>query len=132
MNEKSDADSHEQDPVVEPFVKREHLNRTWIGLGAALEWIALRGQPIALKSYRDRENEADEALVAMLANLPSAFAESVVRGEEAGAADILVPVSSGIWRQTATSDTNDADLPFRLIGTDDHDECEGAIIRMSP
>lgn len=131
MDEKSNADSHEQDPVVEPLVKREHLNRTWIGLGAALEWIALRGQPIALKLYHDRQDAADEALAALLSDLPSAVAESVVRGAEAGAVGILVPVSSGIWRQTATSDANDADLPFRLIGTDDHDEWEGAILRTS-
>lgn len=131
MDEKSNADSHEQDPVVESLVKREHLNRTWIGLGAALEWIALRGQPIALNLYRDREDKADAALVALLADLTSAVAESVVRGAETGADGILVPVSSGIWRQTATCDANDKDLPFRLIGTDDHDEWEGTIIRKS-
>jgi len=119
------------DAYVQPLVKRAHLNGYWIGLAAALEWIALRGQPISLESYLDREDAADEMLVSTLADQPPAIAESVVRGAEAGAADILVPVSSGIWRQTATSDAKDADLSYRLIGTDDHDEWEGAIIRTS-
>jgi len=70
-------------------------------------------------------------LVSTLADLPPAIAESVVRGVEAGAADVLVPVSSGIWRQTATSDANDADQPFRLIAFDEQDEWEGTIIRVS-
>jgi len=128
MNDKSEADPHEQDPLVEPLVKREDLNKTWIGLGVALEWIALRGQPMSLKSYRDRENEADEALVATLADLPSQIAESIVRGEPEEDRRRLVPISSGIWRQTATSDTNDAAQPYRLIGTDDDDPWEGAIL----
>jgi len=119
------------DAYVQPLVKRAHLNGYWIGLAAALEWIALRGQPIALESYREREDAADEMLVSTLADQPPAIAEFVVRGVKAGAADLLVPVSSGIWRQTATSDSNDASQPFRLIATDEQDEWEGTIIRVS-
>lgn len=126
-------DNFETDPCangadVEPLVKREDLNKTWIGLGVALEWIARRGQPMSLKSYRYHENEADEALVATLADLPSEIAESIVRGEAEEDRRRLVPIPSGIWRQTATSDANDDNQPYRLLGTDDDDEWEGAIL----
>lgn len=128
MDDDFEADSRANDAVVNPSVMREDLNKTWIGLGAALEWIALRGQPMSLKSYRDRENEADEALVATLADLPSEIAESFVRGEPEEDRRKLVPIPSGIWRQTATSDYNDSGQPYRLIGTDDDDPSEGAIL----
>ena len=108
MGDKSEADLHEQVPEVAPLVKRKHLNKTWIGLGAALEWIALRGQPMSLKLYHDRENEADQALVAALADLPNEIAESIVRGEAEKEPGVLGPIPSGIWRQTATCDANDA------------------------
>ncbi|MCY0151666.1 hypothetical protein OEG86_04780 [Hoeflea alexandrii] len=108
MDENFESDSRANDDDVKPSVTREDLTKTWIGLGAALEWIALRGQPTSLKLYRNRENEADEVLVTTLADLRPAFAESIVRGAEAGSDDVLVPVISGIWRQTATSDANDA------------------------
>ena len=78
--------------------------------------------------YRDREDEADEALVATLADLPSEIAESVVRGDPEEEPGLLVPIPSGIWRQTATSDANDARQPYRLIGTDDDGPWEGAIL----
>lgn len=123
-----EADSRANDADVKPSVTREDLNKTWIGLGAALEWIALRGQPMSLKSYRGRESEADEALVATLADLPSKIVESVVRGEPEEDRRRLVPIPSGIWRQTATSDSNDSGQPYRLIGTDDDDPWEGAIL----
>lgn len=128
MHENSESDPHTQGSEVEPSVKREHLNKTWIGLGAALEWVALRGQPIPLKSCRDREDEADEMLVSTLADLPPAIAEAMVRGQPESDPTLLVPIPSGIWRQTATSDANDAGQPYRLIGTDDDDPWEGAIL----
>ena len=46
MDHNSEADPHTKDSYVEPLVKREHLEENWIGLGIALEWIALRGQPL--------------------------------------------------------------------------------------
>lgn len=132
MEDNSEGGPHENGPVVEPWVTREHLKKTWIGIGAALEWIALRGQPIPQELYRAREDEADEVFVATLADLPPEIAESVVRGVETGGADeLLVPVKSGIWRQTATSDANDAGQPFRLIATDEQKAWEGIIVRVS-
>jgi|GEM_PF-1668293 len=128
MDDNFEADSRANDDDVKPSVTREDLNKTWIGLGAALEWIALRGQPMSRRSYSDRENEADEALVATLADLPSQIAESIVRGEPEEDRRRLVPIPSGIWRQTATSDANDAGQPYRLIGTDDDEPEEAAIL----
>ncbi|MCQ2005702.1 hypothetical protein [Rhizobium sp. NRK18] len=128
MDDNFEADSRANDADVNPSVTREDLDKTWIGLGAALEWIALRGQPIPRELYRGREEEADEALVATLADLPSEIAEAIVRGEPEEDRRRLVPVPSGIWRQTATSDFNDSGQPYRLIGTDDDDPWEGAIL----
>jgi len=128
MDHNSQADSHKVGLYVEPSAKREHLNKYWIGLGAALDWIALRGQPISPELYRDREDKADEELVATLGDMPSDIAEAIVRGEPDEEPGILVPIPSGIWRRTATSDANDAGQPYRLIGTDDDDPWEGAVL----
>nr|WP_272212709.1 hypothetical protein [Marinicella sp. W31]MDC2878619.1 hypothetical protein [Marinicella sp. W31] len=128
MDDNFEAGSRANDADVKPSVTREDLNKTWIGLGAALEWIALRGQPIPRESYRDREDEADEAFVARLVDLPSKVADSIVRGVPEEDTRKQVSIPSGIWRQTATSDVNDADRPYRLIGTDDDDQWEGAIL----
>jgi len=46
LDSNSESDSHATEACVQPLVKHEHLNNNWIGLAAALEWIALRGQPI--------------------------------------------------------------------------------------
>lgn len=131
MENNSEADSHTTGPYVEPLVKREHLEKNWIGLAAALEWIALRGHPISRELYRDREDTADDMLISTLADLPCAIAEYVVQGVEAGADNVLVPVNSGIWRQTATSDANDTGQPFRLIAIDEQNEWEGMIVRVN-
>jgi len=77
----SEVNSQTVGSHLQPLVKREHLNKTWIGIGTALEWIALRGQAIFLELYYARENEADEALVSTLTDLPLEIAESIVRVE---------------------------------------------------
>lgn len=130
MDKKSNADSHTKGSYVEPSVKREHLNKRWIGLGTALDWIAQRGQPLSQELYPAREDAANEAFVATMADLPSEIAESLVRGQPEEGPLSLVPIPSGIWRVTATSDANDAGQPYRLIGTDEEDPWEGAILGM--
>ena len=130
MVNNSEADVHTKGSCVEPSVKREDLQRGWIGLGTALDWIAQRGQPLSRHLYPAREDTANETFVAAMADLPSEFAESLVRGQFEDGPLTLVPIPSGIWRLTATSDANDADLPYRLIGTDEGDPCEGAILGM--
>jgi hypothetical protein len=128
MNAENTPSESSTEAEVQPSIKREHLNGSWVGLGAALDWITLRGQPISRGLYHDREDKADAALVATLADLPSEIGESVVRGEPEEAPGKLVTIPSGIWRRTATSDANDAGQPYRMIGTDDDDSWEGAIL----
>lgn len=128
MELKSEGDPHATEELVQPHILRIHLEGTWIGLGAAIEWIALRGQPVLLHLYSRLEDEAAEQLVGILADLPPELAEANVRGVPENGEGLLVPVPSGIWRQTATSDENDQGQPFRLIGTDDHDEWAGQIV----
>ena len=62
--------------------------------------------------------------------MPPDIAEALVRRAREGEPVPLVPIPSGIWRQTATSDANDAGKPYRLIRTDDEDdhEWEGSIL----
>jgi hypothetical protein len=128
MDEKGNPDQLTAENILQPLITREDLEKFWIGLGAAIEWIAMRGQPMPEPLYREREDAAAEALVAVLAGLPPAIAEALVRGAAENKTGPLVPIPSGVWRQTATSDANDAGQPYRLIGTDDHSEWEGAIL----
>lgn len=114
--------------VVHPSVTRLDLDTAWIGLGAAIDWIAMRGQSMSIAQYRLREDEAVERLVALLSGMPSEIAEAQARGAREGEPGPLVSIPSGIWRQTATSDANDAGRVYRLIATDDDDEWEGAIL----
>jgi hypothetical protein len=113
--------------IVDPPVTRDDLRNFWVGLGAAIEWTAMRGRPMSVELYFVQEHKAAEALVAKLSDLPADIAESLVRGVPDSAGGPLVPIPSGIWRQTATCDANDAEQPFRLIGTDYDDVFEGAI-----
>lgn len=76
----------------------------------------------------NRDEYASEQLVALLSDLPPLAAEALVRGAAEAREGQLVPIPSGIWRQTSTSDSNDATQPYRLIGTDDDCEWEGAIL----
>lgn len=115
------------DCIVQPTIVLDDLRRNWIGFGAAIEWIAMRGQPLSLQSYWARDDDAAEALVSELADLPPPIAESLVRGVAEDESGPLVPIPSGIWRLTATSDANDEEQPYRLIGTDDFCEQDGSI-----
>ena len=125
VNGKPTQTSHEE--FVYPHIMRQDLQKNWIGLGAALDWIALRGQPISEQLFSARDDEAAEKLVEVLADLPPAIAEALVRGAAEDDEGPLVPIPSGIWWRTATSDANDANQRYRLIGADDDCEWEGAI-----
>jgi hypothetical protein len=114
--------------IVNPYITLDDLKGYWVGLGAAIEWIAMRGKEMTLAEYETRFDEGTEELVRLLANLPDDEALRIVRGENVDELGPLVPVPSGIWRQTATSDANDEGKLYRLIGTDDDDEWEGAIL----
>ncbi|MBV2185926.1 MAG: hypothetical protein KUL88_15450 [Rhizobium sp.] len=114
--------------IVQPTVTRLDLDRIWIGLGAAIEWIELRGMPMPVGRYVALKDAAAAALVAVLADLPSDIAESLVRGADEDAPGPLVSIPSGIWRQTATADARFEVRLYLLVGTDDDDERDGAIL----
>lgn len=123
-NDSENIADREQE-MVAPLVTRRDLETNWIGLGAALDWILCCGQPMHDHDVRDRQNEAEAQFVAVMTDLPSHIAESVVRGVLQYEDVPLGPIPSGIWAQTATSDANDRGKPFRLIGTDaDHPDGE--------
>ncbi|CUW45482.1 hypothetical protein B3286c2_0599 [Brucella vulpis] len=88
----------------------------------------MRGKPMTLEQYYKREDEAALALVTTLADMPAEQAEANVRGMDESKPGPLIPIPSGIWPQTATSDLNDRGQLYRLIGTDDHDEWDAAIL----
>lgn len=114
--------------IVQPYVTLADLQESaWIGIGAAMEWIAMRGKPLTVELYRKREDEADAALVATFANTPQ-NEEWVVIGEDQASPGELKPIPIGIWLQTATSDFDDSGKPYRLIGTDEYNEWDGAIL----
>jgi hypothetical protein len=102
--------------LLQPTATRKHLDSVWIGIGLALDWIAMRGQPMPEQDYNARHDEAASALVDLLANMPPAIAEAVVRGAAEGHLEELKPIPSGIWRQTAANVYNEASRPYRLIG----------------
>lgn len=128
MEDGNGSQTHNQDETVQPRIQWSDLGGHWIGLGAALDWIAMRGQPLSAVEYRKRENEADAALVSLLADMPTELAETMVRGNRENEEGPLVPVPGGIWRQTATSFAYSPRRPYILIGTDDDDERDGAIL----
>lgn len=120
MNSDNDA--------MQPYITLADLEDSWIGIGAAIDWIAMRGKPMTLKEYNQREDEAAEALVEILSSIPPLQAEKNVRGLDQNNPGPLVDIPSGIWPQIATSDSNDSGKLYRLIGTDDHNEWDGAIL----
>jgi hypothetical protein len=129
MDESRQGDQVAAETLVQPKATRKHLNRGWIGIGLALDWIAMRGQPMPVQDFYARHDEAASALVDLLADMPPEIAESLVQGvpdEDQGKSE---PIPSGIWRQTAANVYNEASRPYRLIGVDDDDENEGAILR---
>lgn len=119
---KSDNDA------IQPYITLADLEDSWIGIGVAIDWIAMRGKPMTLKEYNRREDEAAEALVEILSSIPPLQAEKNVRGLDENNPGPLVDIPSGIWPQTATSDANDRGKLYRLIGTDDLNQWEGAIL----
>jgi hypothetical protein len=129
MDESRQGDQVSAETLLQPTATRKHLNRGWIGIGLALDWIAMRGQPMPAQDYNARHDEAASALVDLLANTPPAIAEAVVQGAAEGNLDKHEPIPSGIWPQTAANASNEASRPYRLIGVDDDDENEGAILR---
>ncbi|MBV2145051.1 hypothetical protein KUG47_16265 [Falsochrobactrum sp. TDYN1] len=114
--------------IVQPLITLVDLDKFWIGVGAAIEWIAMRGKSMTLEQYYKREDEAALALVTTLADMPAEQAEANVRGVDESKPGPLIPIPSGIWPQTATSDSNDSGQLYRLIGTDDHNEWDAAIL----
>ena len=114
--------------IVQPHITPAYVKKGWIGVGAAIDWIAMRGKPLTVELYRQREDEAAEALVATLADMTQIDAERTVRGEDQSTPGLLTSIPSGIWPQTATSDSNDSGKPYRLIGLDEYDEWGGAIL----
>ena len=116
----------EDDDVVQPHFAWDDLSQTWIGLGAALDWIIMRGQPLPLHVYQRLEDEAAVALVAALADMEPTRAELMVRGAVDGVGP-LVSVAAGIWAQTATSEAEDGKKPYRLITVDKDEEWAGAL-----
>lgn len=80
--------------IAQSTITRGDLDRNWIGLGAAVEWIELRGMPMPVERHHELEDEA--ALVTVLADLPSDLAESLVRGVREEEPGPLVPIPSGI------------------------------------
>jgi hypothetical protein len=128
LDEKGETSQQTGGEVVHPSVTQSDLDTAWIGFGAAIDWIVMRGQPMIMAQYRQLEDKADERLVALLSDMPSEVAEAQVRGAREGEPGPLVPIPSGIWRQTATSDATDSGKVYRLIATDDDDEWEGAIL----
>lgn len=116
--------------IVQPHVTLADLQESdWIGIGAAIEWIAMRGKPMTLELYRQREDEADAALVATFANMLQ-NGKSVVMGEDQSNPGELKPIPIGIWLQTATSDFDESGKPYRLIGMDEYSEWGGAIVSL--
>lgn len=114
-----------------PHITLADLKNFWIGLGAALEWIAVRGQEIPESEYGERYDNAAEALVSALADMPPEIAESLVRGHPASEPDSpLGAVPAGIWSQTDGRERSTKDKPekpYFLVGVDDAEEWEGAV-----
>lgn len=127
MEDESQSQSRNQDEIVQPGIHRSDLDGVWIGIGAALEWIAMRGQPMTLSEYGIRECEASETLISKLADMPPHIAESLVRGARQDEPGPLVPIPSGIWKQTGTNDWYQTGKTYQLIGLDRSDEHGGSI-----
>ncbi|MDM8345920.1 hypothetical protein P8H26_10990 [Pseudochrobactrum sp. sp1633] len=114
--------------VLQPYITLADLESSWIGVGAAIDWIAMRGKSMTLNEYYEREDKAAEAFVEILSSILPLQAEKNVRGLDESNPGPLISIPSGIWPQTATSDSNDRGKLYRLIGTDDHNEWDGAIL----
>ncbi len=127
MEDESQSQSRNQDEIVQPGIHRSDLDGVWIGIGAALEWIAMRGQPMTLSEYGIRESEASETLISTLADMPPHIAESLVRGARQDQPGPLVPIPSGIWKQTGTNDWYQTGKTYQLIALDSDDEYGGSI-----
>lgn len=115
--------------MLSAHIARADLEGAWIGAGAALEWIAMRGQEIPESNYGERYDNAAEALVSALTDMPPEIAESLVRGQSVSEPDSpLDAVPAGIWPLTACREGHENGKPYFLIGVDGTEEWEGAIL----
>lgn len=127
MDELRQGDNVAAETLLQPTATKKHLDSVWIGIGLALDWIAMRDQPMPAQDYNARHDEAASALVDLLADMPADIVESCVRGVVEGYPGLLVPIPSGIWRQTAATQSNEDHRPYWLVGVGDDDEDEGVI-----
>jgi hypothetical protein len=88
----------------------------------------MRGQPMPAKEFNARDDEAACELIALLTDMPPEIAESLVQGLGEEDQFRTVPIDAGIWRLTAATESKADELLYRLIGIDDSDENEGAIL----
>lgn len=130
----SDGTDANEAGMVKCLVTADDFVEAWIGVGAAMDWIALRGKGMSPKEYETRSDEAAEAFVSVLCGLPPDLAEAQVRGLTFDASGVamengLRPVPAGIWPcVAATEEEFEVDgRNYLLVLTDDHDEWAAAI-----
>lgn len=117
------------DSVRSSHVTRAYMEqKIWLGLGEALEWIALRETTIAERDYAERDGSATHALIRVLSDTEPSIAERVIEG-------VLVNDGSsehggiphGVWPQTVPAEEYESGH-FALSPIDDNSEYGGSLI----
>lgn len=118
--------------LLKVHVKREDLDKTFVGFCEAVEWLACCGKRVTVDLYNRLTDQAAAALVAELANMPPAFAREVAEGIETKnpvAGNVSIP--HGLWgsvHATEEQELEDAEKPFRLYLGDEESEWGGELV----
>ncbi len=130
----SDGSEDNESGMVQCPVTAEDFAAAWIGVGAAVDWVAMRGKEMPPEEYETRSDDAAEAFVSVLCGLPPDLAEAQVRGLAFDASGVasengLQPVPAGIWPCVAATE-EEFEVDGRdclLVLTDEYDEWAAAI-----
>ncbi len=125
----SDLDNNELERQIPGSTTCSQLKEnSWIGFGAAVDWIALRGQSVAEGEYGARLDHAVAALIGEIQRLDPASCEAVVEGVEL--LDVQGPhvsVLHGCWPGVRFRAADFALGAFNLVLVDDDDEWGGSL-----
>ncbi|PSH63757.1 hypothetical protein CU102_23140 [Phyllobacterium brassicacearum] len=125
----SGVDSNKLRKRIAGSTTHAHLKENaWIGFGAAVDWIALRGQSVAEGEYGDRLDDAVAVLITEIQNLDPASCEVVVEGVEL--LDVKGPhvsVLHGCWSGVRFREADFELGAFNLVLVDDDDEWGGSL-----
>ncbi|WP_442577792.1 hypothetical protein ACSBOB_19770 [Mesorhizobium sp. ASY16-5R] len=105
------------------IAEEDLLDNVWLGVGAAVEWIAFRGDRVPAADHDKRIEEASKALLTTLQKRANDGGRAVVLGKKGDRTEKRQPIPDSVWWEEITLDIRLFDVGGRyylsLVGDDD-------------